>query len=212
MRLGPKRPPVAGGANPDGTGLLRIAATSPQLTEPRYGCSSIDELVALFAPGIELEHVETPGPPTSADIRGAVWAEAVCLAAMAQGELRRLEVPGGPWAHATVDETGIMVHASSPAGLATFDRTVLRSYCIGAAHMATSLVRSESLTVDEAGEVHDLTIRSFGILKASETPPVDIEFTETGIAHEHSISDLVFAAVAAATSVHLKASQWPADH
>ena len=212
VRLGPKRPPVAGGANPDGTGLLRIAATSPQLTEPRYGCSSIDELVALFAPGIELEHVETPGPPTSADIRGAVWAEAVCLAAMAQGELRRLEVPGGPWAHATVDETGIMVHASSPAGLATFDRTVLRSYCIGAAHMATSLVRSESLTVDEAGEVHDLTIRSFGILKASETPPVDIEFTETGIAHEHSISDLVFAAVAAATSVHLKASQWPADH
>ena len=35
---------------------------------------------------------------------------------------------------------------------------------------------TESLTVDpETGEVHDLTIRSFGILRAKDMPPVDID-------------------------------------
>src|SRR5690606_41839586 len=48
------------------------------------------------------------------------------------------------------------------------DETVLRSYCTGAAHMALSWVSSEGLAVDDDGTVHDLTIRSFGILRSEE--------------------------------------------
>ena len=52
------------------------------------------------------------------------------------------------------------------------DDVVLRSYCTGAAHMALGWVRSEGLAVDGDGVPVDLTIRSFGILRASEMPPV----------------------------------------
>ena len=54
------------------------------------------------------------------------------------------------------------------------DEVVLRSYCIGAAHMALGWVTSEGIRVDESGEPQDLTIRSFGILRATEMPPVDV--------------------------------------
>ena len=47
------------------------------------------------------------------------------------------------------------------------DEIVLRSYALGAAHMALGWVLTESIAVDpETGEVHDLTIRSFGIIRA----------------------------------------------
>ena len=56
---------------------------------------------------------------------------------------------------------------------------VLRSYAIGAAHMALGWVLTEGLAVDpETGEVHDLTIRSFGILRAKDTPPIDVEIVD----------------------------------
>ena len=55
------------------------------------------------------------------------------------------------------------------------DEIVLRSYAIGAAHMALGWVLTESIAVDpETGEVHDLTIRSFGIIRARDMPPVSI--------------------------------------
>ena len=48
------------------------------------------------------------------------------------------------------------------------DEVVLRSYAIGAAHMALGWVLTESIAVDPStGEVHDLTIRSFGIIRAA---------------------------------------------
>ena len=50
------------------------------------------------------------------------------------------------------------------------DEVVLRSYCVGAVHQALGWVRSEGIAVDEAGEVLDLTIRSFGILPARDMP------------------------------------------
>ena len=37
------------------------------------------------------------------------------------------------------------------------------------------MVRSEGIAVDEMGVVHDLTIRSFGILTATQTPSVVVE-------------------------------------
>ena len=55
------------------------------------------------------------------------------------------------------------------------DETVLRSYALGAVHMALGWVLTESIAVDpETGEVHDLTIRSFGIIRARDMPPVSI--------------------------------------
>ena len=77
------------------------------------------------------------------------------------------------------------------------DEVVLRSYCIGAAHMALGWVTSEGLAVDEAGEVHDLTIRSFGVLRAVDTPPVEVTVDDDG-GEPVNGSDAVFAAVAAA--------------
>ena len=54
------------------------------------------------------------------------------------------------------------------------DEVVLRSYCIGAAHMALSWVTSEELAVGPDGRPDDLTVRSFGVLRAVDTPAVDV--------------------------------------
>src|SRR5690606_31090263 len=75
---------------------------------------------------------------------------------------------------------------------------VLRSYCIGAAHMALGWVTSEGLAVDDEGTVHDLTIRSFGVLRAVDTPPIEV-VVESDDRPPVNGSDAVFAAVAAAT-------------
>ena len=80
------------------------------------------------------------------------------------------------------------------------DEIVLRSYAIGAAHMALGWVLTEGLAVDpDTGEIHDLTIRSFGILRAKDTPPIDVEIVDDPGAPLARASDAVFAAVAAAT-------------
>jgi CO/xanthine dehydrogenase Mo-binding subunit len=104
-------------------------------------------------------------------------------------------------ARVTVDDAGRIerVHVRVAAG-DPLDAVVLRSYGVGAAHMALGWVLTEGLAVDpETGEVHDLTIRSFGILRAKDTPPIDVEIVDDpGEPRAHS-SDAVFAAVAAAT-------------
>jgi xanthine dehydrogenase small subunit len=85
----------------------------------------------------------------------------------------------------------------------------LRSYCIGAAHMALGWVRSEGIAVDEHGAPVDLTIRSFGILRAVDTPHIEIAIDDDDSEPVNG-SDAVFAAVAiaawAATGWHDK---WP---
>jgi CO/xanthine dehydrogenase Mo-binding subunit len=89
------------------------------------------------------------------------------------------------------------------------DEVVTRSYCIGAAHMALGWVRQEALSVDDRGDIHDLTIRSFGVLRAVDTPPIEI------VLHDDesppvAVSDAVFAAVAAAawrSAGHVE--RWP---
>ncbi len=89
------------------------------------------------------------------------------------------------------------------------DQVVLRSYAIGAAHMAYGWVTSEGLAVDADGEVHDLTIRSFGIPRAVDTPPIDVEIDATPGAPVNG-SDAVFAAVAAAVWLHQGCpTDWP---
>jgi CO/xanthine dehydrogenase Mo-binding subunit len=65
--------------------------------------------------------------------------------------------------------------------------------------MALGWVLSESLTVDpDTGDVLDLTIRSFGILRAMDTPPIEVTVLDDP-GPPRQASDAVFAAVAAAT-------------
>jgi xanthine dehydrogenase small subunit len=184
VRLGPKRPPVAAGVRADGSGVLRVVRTP-----------GVAAAVAAVAPGLVVEEVDVHGPTTSGALRAAGWAEAVILlAALGGGPAVTVTSPVGGRATASVRDGAILVSVACGEPL---DEVVLRSYCIGAAHMAQGWVTSEVLTVDEAGEVHDLTIRSFGIVRPGEMPPVEISI-EPSDGPPVNGSDAVFAAVAAA--------------
>jgi hypothetical protein len=196
VRLGPKRPPVAAGITRDGTGVMRIARTP-----------GVAEAVRSVFPGLVVEELDVVGPPTSSAIRGAGWVEAaVLLAAVSRLDESvcsesesavRVVSPSGAAADAWLTRDGVGVRVSCGQPL---DEVVLRSYCTGAAHMALSWVRSEGLAVDDAGEPHDLTIRSFGILAARDTPSVEVEIAPSEDPPVNG-SDAVFGAVAAAAWV-----------
>jgi xanthine dehydrogenase small subunit len=195
-RWGPKRPPVAGGARADGTGVLRIARTA-----------SVAASVAAVAPGLAVEEVDVIGPPTSAALRAAGWAEAVVLLAGARGAAGPVREPGQGEAEAHIGGDGTVRVRVAPGDV--LDEVGVRSYVTGAAHMALSWLSSEGLAVDEAGEVGDLTIRSFGVLRAVDTPPIEVEI-EPGGGPPVRVSDAAFAAVAAAAWCHLGCpSDWP---
>ncbi len=141
-----------------------------------------------------------PGPSTSIALRASGWAEAAVLLAGARREVGRVVAPNGAQAEASIGGDGrVRVWVSCGEVL---DEVVLRSYCIGATHMAMGWVTSEGLAVDEDGEVHDLTIRSFGVLRATETPPIDVDIDTSTGGEPVNGSDAVFAAVAAATWLH----------
>jgi xanthine dehydrogenase small subunit len=183
VRFGPKRPPIAAGVRPDGSGIVRVARTA-----------GIDDAIRAIAPGLVVEMVDVVGPPTSLAIRGAGWVEAAVLVAAATGD-DTIVSPDGATARATVSDDGsidITVRCGD-----VLDEVVLRSYCIGAAHMALGWVTSERLAVDALGAVQDLTIRSFAILRSADMPPVRVHL---GPAAGEPVngSDAVFAAVALA--------------
>lgn len=185
VRRGPKRPPLAGGVSADGTGVIRVARTP-----------GIAEAIRGVAPGLDVEEVDVEGLPTSAAIRGAGWVEAAVLVAAATGETA-ITSPDGATATATYDGETIEVEVRCGEIL---DHVVLRSYCIGAAHMAYSWVTSEALTVDD-GEVLDLTVRSFGIVRAVDMPAVSVTLVDDESDAVNG-SDVAFAAVAAAVWRH----------
>ncbi|MCY4493198.1 MAG: 2Fe-2S iron-sulfur cluster-binding protein [Acidimicrobiaceae bacterium] len=196
VRRGPKRPPIAAGINRDATGVLRVARTP-----------GIVEAISMVAPALVVQEVDVVGPPTSAAIRGAGWVEATVLLAGARGAVGWITAPGAGGATASVKPDGTL-EVSVRCGKA-LDETVLRSYCTGAAHMALSWVTSESLAVDEHGEPHDLTIRSFGVLRAIDTPRIDVT-VEPSTDDPVNGSDAVFAAVAAAVWLDRGCpQQWP---
>ena len=195
VRRGPKRPPLAAGLRADGTGVIRVARTA-----------GAPEVLRSALPDAEIVEVDLPGPPTSMDLRAAVWAEAQMLAAA----LNRLQAgesletgsasvevtsPQGAIAQATVGPAGIVVQIDAGDPL---DMTTLRSYVIGATHMAWSWVTSEALSVDPEGKVQDLTIRSFAIARSADTPNISITIQPS----QHPpvpAGNATFAAVAAAT-------------
>ncbi|MGI8758588.1 MAG: 2Fe-2S iron-sulfur cluster-binding protein [Acidimicrobiales bacterium] len=196
VSLGAKRPPLAAGVRANGTGVVHVVRTP-----------GIAAAIAAAAPGLEVVEVDVAGPPTSAAARGAGWAEAaVLLAAVRGAQPVTITSPAGATATAEVGPDGVSVRVSCGRVL---DEVVLRSYCVGAAHMALGWVRSEGIAVDEAGVVHDLTIRSFGILRAADMPPVEVEVAPSD-GPPVSGSDAVFAAVAAADWVRQGCPpEWP---
>ena len=200
VRHGAKRPPIAAGVGADGTGVIRVARTP-----------GIAAAISAYAPSLDVVEVDVAGPPTSTALRGAGWAEAaVLLASLGSGPEWQVRSPNGASAVARVDGNDGPVNVRVRCGRA-LDSVVLRSYCVGAAHMALGWVRSEGLAVDEQGVPVDLTIRSFGILRAVDTPQIDIEI-EDDDGEPVNGSDAVFAAVAtaawAATGWH---ETWPTN-
>lgn len=71
--------------------------------------------------------------------------------------------------------------------------------------MALGWVRSEGLSVDASGTVHDLTMRSFGVVRAVDTPLMTVDI-EPDDGEPVNGSDAVFAAVAAAV---WRSDGWP---
>jgi xanthine dehydrogenase small subunit len=217
VRLGPKRPPIGAaavyegdavdvrGRVVDGAAAFAEGAITPYRLEVRQ----------------QWEAVPVAGPPVSTHLRAAGLAEVAVLVegALDESEADRRALvaddraagvlldscaaaPGGARAGARVDldDSGalerveVRVAAGDP-----LDEIVLRSYSVGAAHMALGWVLSEGIAVDPGtGEVHDLTIRSFGVIRAKDTPAIDVTVVaDDGVPRPRS-SDAVFAAVAAA--------------
>ena len=219
VRLGPKRPPMAASAVFD-RGRIEIVGRVARPGLPAFAGPAITAYDVEV--GATWEGVDLAGPPVSNDLRGVGWAELAILvegaldaAGVSRDELVRevrdravmldslVAAPGGARAGARVHIdaasgacTGIEVRVAAGDPL---DRVVLRSYAIGAAHMALGWVCTEGLAVDDDGVIHDLTIRSFQVLRAKDTPPIDVTVVDDpGPALPHG-SDAVFAAVAAAT-------------
>ena len=200
VRLGPKRPPIAVGLRSDGSGVVHVARTD-----------GIVAAIRSVAPDVEVVEVDVPGPPTAATLRGAGWVElTVLIASLAETPPFTITSPAGAEATARIGDDGAL-HVRVSCG-DPLDIAVLRSYCTGAAHMALGWVTSEGLSVDADGAPHDLTIRSFGVLRAVDTPPIDIDIVESDGAPVNG-SDAVFAAVAVA-AWHRSgwAPRWPTDH
>jgi xanthine dehydrogenase small subunit len=218
VRLGPKRPPIGAAAVYEGDAVDVRGRVVDGAGAP-FADGAITPY--LFDLHQQWDAVSVPGPPVSTQLRAAGLAEVAVLVEGALDEAGAdrgalvaddraagvlldscAAAPGGARAGARVhlDDSGaldrveIRVAAGDP-----LDEVVLRSYTVGAAHMALGWVLSEGIAVDpDTGEVHDLTIRSFGVIRAKDTPPIDVTVVaDDGAPRPHS-SDAVFAAVAAA--------------
>jgi hypothetical protein len=197
VRLGPKRPPIGVGVRFDGSGVMHAARTP-----------GLAEAVAMVAPDLSVVEFDVAGPPTSIDLRAAGWMEAAVVSASLQvGPSYSVRSPDGAVATASVGDGGAISISVSCGEV--LDEVVLSSYSVGAAHMAYGMVTSEGLSVDTAGEPHDQTIRSFGVVRAVDTPVVDVTIERSGGPPVNG-SDAVFAAVATAVWAHAGfPPRWP---
>jgi len=214
VRLGPKRPPVAAAARRIGERIEivgRVVGDTIAFSDPIAWPYCIEEH-GQWGPAT------VAGPPTSDRLRAVGLAErALLIEALLEDrhELTADEraarvvldscVRGASGATAgarvVLDDRGqleqveIRIAAGDP-----LDEVVLGSYAVGAAHMALGWVLAEGLAVDETtGVPLDLTIRSFGILRAKDMPPIEVEIVDDPGPPLGRASDAVFAAVAAAT-------------
>jgi hypothetical protein len=212
VRLGPKRPPISCTAVLVDS-CVRIEGRAAGMVSP------LDPGPYALDVALDVEAVDAPGPRVSANLRapGAEWAVLVDGALEEAGVERstllrdeRLAVlldacatsgRAAAGARVTIDAgtravSGISVRVAAGDPL---DDVVLRSYVIGATHMALGWVLTECLAVDPVtGDVLDLTIRSFGIVPARHVPPIEVEIVDDPGPPLPRASDAVFAAVAAA--------------
>jgi len=210
VRLGPKRPPIAAGVAADGSGVVRVART------PGSDLEGWAEALRSTAPDVSVEVVDVPGPPVSARLRGAGWVEGAVLTAvvrwLAAGDPAAplmVTSPAGAHAAAVVAADGTL-RVTVRCGR-VLDEVVLRSYVVGAAHQAAGWVRSEGVAVDEDGIVHDLTVRSLGVLSAQRAPSVVVTVEEEDSPPVPG-GDAVLAAAAAAWWVAAGLpARWPTE-
>jgi CO/xanthine dehydrogenase Mo-binding subunit len=228
VRLGPKRPPFAGSA---------VCRDGRIVVHARFGADSVDvpaPLVYRLTPVVTIGAAPVTGPPVSWAARAAGLAEVTVLregaldaagfdrvahlrdaraeSVFLDNVVRVPTTDACAGAHVTIDPaTGalgpveVRVAAGDP-----LDDVVLRSYAIGAAHMALGWVLTEGIAVDpDTGEVHDLTIRSFGILRAKDTPVIDVTIVDDDGPPCGRASDAVFAAVAASAWNELTRAEGP---
>lgn len=198
VRSGPKRPPMSLAVRADGSGVMHAVRTEGLL-----------ESIARFAPDWTVVEHDVVGPRTSMSLRAAGWAEVAVMRASVTDPGERgdhVTAPNGAQAWATVTDDVVTVNVNAGRIL---DEVVLRSYAIGATHMALGWVRSEGLAVSSDGVPLDLTVRSFGVLRAVDTPRVDVTLVDDDGPPVNG-SDAVFAAVAAAAWRHGgHRSRWP---
>ena len=219
VRWGPKRPPMAIAVVEhlehhlgDESGVPSVRRWDISISVARTPGIS-DAIRSVDLPeGVHLEitEIDVAGPPTSAAIRAAGWAELAAVLSSLRTEsgadsseqISDLVIsPEGARASARFDEAGEL-WLTVQCGADPHDpgeMTVLRSYCMGAVHMALGWVISEGIAVDAQGEPRDLTLRSLGIPGSTQMPvvhltvlPPDLDSTPV------NGSDAVFAAVAAA--------------
>ncbi len=236
VRRTPKRPPVALGVRADGSGTM-WAVRTPGLRETIAEFAPDWELIDVDVPALPTsmslrsagwaeiavarcsvtEPVEIPGSDVvgdHGDHHGSHRGDHVVAPNGAEAWARVEMIDSRD--HDSRDHVSrerIVVRVRCGDSL---DETVLRSYCIGAAHMALGWVRSEGIavSVDSSGQLVpvDLTIRSFGVLRAVDTPEIVVEIDRgssrsdrDGDSREFDAvngSDAVFAAVAAAVWRH----------
>ncbi|MGH8984958.1 MAG: molybdopterin cofactor-binding domain-containing protein, partial [Acidimicrobiia bacterium] len=232
VRLGPKRSPIAASAVVDGR-VVRIEGA----VAGGDGAAAYFSPVARWPYDIDVEAdwavVDVPGPPTGRSPRAAGVAEHVALleGALAEAGVDRHALVAHDRAASVLLDTcatapgdgdalaGARVAVDPATGAVTrvevrvaagepLDEVVLRSYATGATHMALGWVLTEGLAVDaDTGEVHDLTIRSFGVIRAKDTPPIDVTIVDDSGPPRERASDAVFGAVAAAAWNALSAAE-----
>ena len=214
VRLGAKRPPIAASACYD-RGRIEITGrvARVEFAADLPGAYTL----ALVS---DWETVDVAGPPVSTDLRAFGLAEQAVLVegALSEAGVDRASIVSDRAGRVLLDSAvttrsgacaGARVHVE-PDGLLAgvdvrvaagdpLDEVVLRSYALGAVHMALGWVLSEGLAVDrETGEVLGLTIRSFGIIRARDLPPVTVTVVDDPGPPLARACDAVFAAVAAA--------------
>ena len=218
VRLGPKRPPI-GASAVLADGVVRIEGT---VVAGGWAATAWPTPYAL-ALATDWQPVAVAGPLVGAGRAVGIAEQTVLIegaldeAGVDRGGIvaddRMASVLLDVAARASAGDAcaGARVHIDPATGVITrvevrvaagdpLDEVVLRSYCIGAAHMALGWVCTEGLAVDpETGEVLDLTIRSFGVVRPARTPPIDVTIVDDAGPPQPGGSDAVFAAVAAAT-------------
>jgi CO/xanthine dehydrogenase Mo-binding subunit len=218
VRLGPKRPPIAATARFDGAVVRidgRVAGDPAPFTAPVAWPYALEEQGTWTTAAV-------PGPTTASTLRAVGLAERAVLleGALQVAGVRRAALVRDARAASVLLDTCVAADTGALAGAGVavddggrieqvdvrvaagdvLDEVVLRSYAVGAVHMALGWVLTEGLAVDpDSGEVFDLTIRSFGIMRAKSTPPIRVELMDDPGAPRARASDAVFAAVAAAT-------------